>query len=88
MPPQFQLIWRNKPVAVAFDALKYRTCFKKFVIPNFHNLNLLPNDFNLQHLKPTDFNDLHQIAGLEIDKNQIQNSTQMIVKHHEFGIEN
>ena len=33
----------------------------KVVIPNFHNLNHLPNDLNLQHLKPTDFNDLHQI---------------------------
>lgn len=56
----------------------------KVVIPNFHNLNLLPNDLNLQHLKPTDFNDLHQIAGLEIVKNQIHNSTQMIDKYHEF----
>ena len=56
----------------------------KVLIPNFHNLNLLPNDLNPQHLKPTDFNDLHQIAGLEIVKNQIHNSTQMIVRHHEF----
>jgi phage/plasmid primase-like uncharacterized protein len=60
----------------------------KVVIPNFHNLNFLPNDLNLQHLKPTDFNDLRQIAGLEIVKNQIHNSTQMIDKYHEFGIEN
>ena len=57
----------------------------KVVIPNFHNLNFLPNDLNPQHPKPTDFNDLHQIAGLEIVKNQIHNSTQMIVRHH--GIE-
>jgi phage/plasmid primase-like uncharacterized protein len=60
----------------------------KIISPNFNNLNLPHNDLNLQHLKPTDFNDLHQIAGIEIVKNQIQNSAQMIAKHHEFGIEN
>jgi len=58
----------------------------KIISPNFDNLNLLHNDLNLQHLKPTDFNDLHQIAGLEIVKNQIHNSAQMIAKHHEFVI--
>jgi hypothetical protein len=31
------------------------------------------------------FNDFHQIAGLEIVKNQIQNSTHIVEKHH--GIE-
>jgi hypothetical protein len=34
------------------------------------------------HLKPTDFKDLHQIAELEIVKNQTPNSIQMIAKHH------
>jgi len=55
----------------------------KVIIPNFNNLVSLNSDIN-HHLKPTDFNDLHQIAGLEIVKNQIHNSTQMIAKHYEF----
>jgi len=49
----------------------------------FHNLNFSNIDASY-HLKPTYFNDLHQIVGLEIVKNQIQNSTQMIAKYHEF----
>ena len=57
----------------------------KVVIPNFHNLNLLPNDLNLQNLKPTDFNDLHRISGISAMRNQIHNSTQVFDKHH--GIE-
>jgi len=57
----------------------------KIISPNFDNLNLPHNDLNLQHLKPTDFNDLHQIAGIEIVKNQIENSIHIVEKHH--GIE-
>jgi putative DNA primase/helicase len=57
----------------------------KIISPNFDNLNLLHNDLNLQHLKPTDFNDLHQIAGLSAVRNQIENSIHIVEKHH--GIE-
>lgn len=76
----------------AFKTYLFHNCQIDFVeidlVKSFNlGLLLMHNDLNLQHLKPTDFNDLHQIAGLEIVKNQIHNSTQMIVKHHEFGID-
>jgi len=59
----------------------------KVISPNFHNLISSNSDIN-HHSKPTDFNDLHQLAGLDAVKNQIHNSSQIIAKHHQIGIEN